>query len=95
MPGTADDAMQNSLMREQLRRVSSALLYVCVCTAGVNAEILKSVGKAFTALPEDFTPHRQIKKVYEQRRAMIESGEAWCGPTLLLSFFLTQMHAKT
>lgn len=42
---------------------------------GVNADILKSVGKAFTALPEDFTPHRQIKKVYEQRRAMIESGE--------------------
>jgi 2-oxoglutarate dehydrogenase E1 component len=40
----------------------------------VNAEILKSVGKAFTALPEEFTPHRQIKKVYEQRRAMIESG---------------------
>jgi hypothetical protein len=43
------------------------------CT-GVNGEILKSVGKAFTGLPEEFTPHRQIKKIYEQRRAMIESG---------------------
>ncbi|KAF8071292.1 ogdh [Scenedesmus sp. PABB004] len=42
---------------------------------GVSPEILKSVGAAFTKLPEGFTPHRQIKKVYEQRRAMIESGE--------------------
>jgi len=40
----------------------------------VNIDILKSVGQAITALPEDFTPHRQIKKVYEQRRQMIETG---------------------
>lgn len=39
-------------------------------------DVLKSVGDAITRLPEDFTPHRQIKKVYEARRAMIESGEA-------------------
>eukprot|EP00775_Hariotina_reticulata_P006514 gene6515-6741_t len=42
---------------------------------GVNIDILKSVGKAITALPEHFTPHRQIKKVYEQRRQMIETGQ--------------------
>lgn len=37
-------------------------------------DVLKSVGQAITSLPEQFTPHRQIKKVYEQRRHMIESG---------------------
>lgn len=41
---------------------------------GVPGELLRTTGHAITALPEDFTPHRQIKKVYEQRRAMIESG---------------------
>jgi hypothetical protein len=50
----------------------------------VSADILKSVGKAFTALPQEFTPHRQIKKVYEQRRAMIESGTRCCCCTSLL-----------
>lgn len=30
---------------------------------------------AITHLPEDFAAHKQIKKVYEARRAMIESGE--------------------
>lgn len=30
---------------------------------------------AITQLPDSLTPHRQIKKIYEQRRAMIETGE--------------------
>ena len=30
---------------------------------------------AITQLPESFTPHKQLKKVYEARRAMIETGE--------------------
>ena len=38
-------------------------------------DVLKSVGTAMTSMPETFTPHRQIKKVYEARRAAIESGE--------------------
>jgi 2-oxoglutarate dehydrogenase E1 component len=42
---------------------------------GVKHDLLLSVGHAITALPDTLTPHRQIKKVYEQRRAMIESGE--------------------
>ena len=42
---------------------------------GVPAELLASVGKAITSMPADFSPHRQIKKVYEQRRAIVESGE--------------------
>jgi 2-oxoglutarate dehydrogenase E1 component len=33
------------------------------------------VGDAITKLPADFTPHRQIKKIYEARREMIETGE--------------------
>lgn len=42
---------------------------------GVKHDLLLSVGKAVTSLPDTLTPHRQIKKVYEQRRAMVESGE--------------------
>lgn len=33
------------------------------------------VGYAITTLPEDIEPHRMVKKVYEQRRQMIDSGE--------------------
>ncbi|KAI9128126.1 hypothetical protein K1719_001119 [Acacia pycnantha] len=42
---------------------------------GVNPEILKTVGKAITALPENFTAHRAVKKIYETREQMIETGE--------------------
>ena len=41
----------------------------------VKPEILKNVGKAITNLPENFKPHRGVKKVYEQRAQMIETGE--------------------
>ena len=37
--------------------------------------MLKEVGYAITRLPEDFTPHRAIRRVYDARRAMIETGE--------------------
>ena len=33
------------------------------------------VGQAITTLPEDFHPHKRIKKVYDERRKMIETGE--------------------
>ncbi|PRW57990.1 2-oxoglutarate mitochondrial-like isoform B [Chlorella sorokiniana] len=42
---------------------------------GVPMDLLREVGYAITRLPEDFTPHRQIAKVYEARRNMVESGE--------------------
>ncbi|KAJ0044327.1 hypothetical protein Pint_06241 [Pistacia integerrima] len=42
---------------------------------GVKPEILKTVGKAITTLPETFKPHRAVKKIYEQRTKMIETGE--------------------
>ena len=41
----------------------------------VKPEILKTVGKAISSLPENFKPHRAVKKVYEQRAQMIETGE--------------------
>ncbi|XWS56551.1 hypothetical protein CRYUN_Cryun09bG0095100 [Craigia yunnanensis] len=47
----------------------------CVQNTGVKPEILKNVGKAITFLPHNFKPHRAVKKVYEQRAKMNETGE--------------------
>lgn len=41
----------------------------------VKPEILKNVGKAITTFPENFKPHRAVKKIFEQRAQMIETGE--------------------
>jgi len=41
----------------------------------VKPEILKRVGEAMTTLPENFKPHRAVKKIFDQRRQMIETGE--------------------
>ncbi|KAL0540983.1 hypothetical protein IC582_021010 [Cucumis melo] len=51
---------------EQLSRIRNT---------GVKPEILKNVGKAITSLPDHFKPHRAVKKVYEQRAQMIETGD--------------------
>ncbi|KDD76103.1 transketolase [Helicosporidium sp. ATCC 50920] len=42
---------------------------------GVPANALRDVGQIITTLPPGVTPHRQIGKVYEARRAALESGE--------------------
>lgn len=42
---------------------------------GVNMEILKKIGMAATHIPEGFSPHRVVKRVYGARQQMIESGE--------------------
>lgn len=42
---------------------------------GVKPEILKRVGKTITTLPETFKPHRAIKRIYDQRAQMIETGQ--------------------
>lgn len=34
-------------------------------------DVLQEVGKAITELPKDFSPHRLIKKLYQNRRDMI------------------------
>lgn len=51
---------------EQLSRIRNT---------GVKPEILKNVGTSITTLPENFTAHRGIKRVYDARKQMIESGE--------------------
>ncbi|KAJ8760315.1 hypothetical protein K2173_011868 [Erythroxylum novogranatense] len=51
---------------EQLSRIRNT---------GVNLEILKRVGKAITVLPDDLKPHKQLKKLYNERVRMIETGE--------------------
>lgn len=40
----------------------------------VKPEILKSIGKSITAIPEEFSPHRAVKRIYDQRAQMIETG---------------------
>ncbi|CAH9115056.1 unnamed protein product [Cuscuta europaea] len=42
---------------------------------GVKPEILKNVGKAITTLPENFKPHRAVKRIFDDRKKMIETGE--------------------
>eukprot|EP00898_Chlorokybus_atmophyticus_P002539 jgi/Chlat1/3286/Chrsp22S03535 len=42
---------------------------------GVPKKILEDVGRAITTLPEGFSAHRALKRVYEARRQMIETGE--------------------
>ncbi|XP_059310343.1 uncharacterized protein LOC132061579 [Lycium ferocissimum] len=46
-----------------------------VRNTGVKPEILKDVGKAITTLPEDFKPHRAVKRIFDDRKKMIETGE--------------------
>ena len=41
---------------------------------GVPLDQLLDVGRTITALPDGFTPHRAIARVYEARRAALESG---------------------
>ncbi|KAJ9551113.1 hypothetical protein OSB04_015158 [Centaurea solstitialis] len=51
---------------EQLSRIRNT---------GVQPEILKTVGKAIATLPENFKPHRAVKKIFADRLKMIETGE--------------------
>lgn len=70
---------------------STAEIYVPYCS--VKPEILKTVGKAITTLPENFTPHRAVKKIYENRAQMIETGEGidWgCAEALAFATLLVE-----
>lgn len=53
------------------------ILHLHPCS--VKPEILKRVGEAMTTLPENFKPHRAVKKIFDQRRQMIETGKALIG----------------
>jgi 2-oxoglutarate dehydrogenase E1 component len=43
---------------------------------GVPMELLQEVGNAITTIPDSFTPHKQISKVYETRRTMIQNEDS-------------------
>ncbi|PWA95636.1 2-oxoglutarate dehydrogenase, E1 component [Artemisia annua] len=51
---------------EQLSRIRNT---------GVQPELLKDVGKKITTVPENFKPHRAVKKIFADRFKMIETGE--------------------
>ncbi|CAN0837152.1 2-oxoglutarate dehydrogenase, mitochondrial [Linum grandiflorum] len=42
---------------------------------GVNPEVLMNVGRAITSIPDDIKAHKQVKRIYEDRARMMESGE--------------------
>ena len=42
---------------------------------GVPKDFLRDVGTAISTIPDGFNPHRMIKKVFEQRRGMVEERE--------------------
>ncbi|XP_078445546.1 uncharacterized protein LOC144714634 [Wolffia australiana] len=42
---------------------------------GVKPEILKRVGEAITTLPENIKPHKVLKRIFEERAQMIQTGE--------------------
>jgi hypothetical protein len=47
----------------------------CFGVASVKPEILKNLGQAITTLPDGFTAHKGIQRVYDARKKMIETGE--------------------
>ncbi|MEM7748512.1 MAG: 2-oxoglutarate dehydrogenase E1 component [Pseudomonadota bacterium] len=42
---------------------------------GVELETLRDVGRQITTLPNDFNPHRTVKRLIDRRRQMIEEGD--------------------
>ena len=44
-------------------------------TTGVSADVLREVGRDITKVPTDFNAHKNVTKILDRRRAMIETGE--------------------
>ncbi|CAG9465847.1 unnamed protein product [Pedinophyceae sp. YPF-701] len=55
---------------------------------GVPAQMVEEVGKRMTHIPDDFTPHRAVKKLYEARRAALtdQQGDVDWGTAEALAF---------
>lgn len=51
------------------------IVNICSYLHRVKPEVLKRVGQTITTLPDNFKPHRAVKKIFELRAQMIESGE--------------------
>jgi 2-oxoglutarate dehydrogenase complex dehydrogenase (E1) component-like enzyme len=47
-----------------------------VMATGVPYDMLKEVGTSISKVPDDFHPHRQIRKVFDARVQMLESPES-------------------
>ncbi len=72
-----------------LPAAAAPLLTWCLCVTllnallfhntGVSMELLKTVGNRITTIPEGFHPHKQIAKVYDARKAMIDKGAQGLG----------------
>ena len=45
-----------------------------IADTGLPMDHIKNLGQLITAIPAGFTPHRVVKRVYENRLAMIENG---------------------
>lgn len=46
-----------------------------ISATGVKRDILKEVGRAITKVPSTFAVHKNVAKILDRRRAMIERGE--------------------
>ncbi len=56
---------------------------------------LKKIGDALTTIPEDFTPHRTIRRLFDQKKKMFESGDGidWAtAEALAFGSLLTEGH---
>jgi len=42
---------------------------------GVERDVLKDIGRAITSVPTDFNAHKNVTKILDRRRSMIEQGE--------------------
>ena len=81
----AQDSAQRPLQThtEQQQSRTKQCTHTCAQRAGVPDELLKDVGHNITTIPDGFTAHRQIKKVYAARAAMLESPEAMVDLSLI------------
>ena len=51
------------------------IMFLKIKQSGVKMETRKKVGEAITAIPAGFTPHRVVRRVYDARKKMIETGD--------------------
>lgn len=49
--------------------------FASIRNTGVDPQVLREVGAKITEIPETFTPHKIVKRVYDARRKMFETGE--------------------
>ncbi|MQM10934.1 hypothetical protein Taro_043832 [Colocasia esculenta] len=67
---------------EQISRIRNtglppygSLYILYACLDSVKPEIVKRVGEAITTLPPNFKPHKVVKRVFDERAQMIQTGE--------------------